>query len=140
MVVAVGLTLVEPVADAEVNAPGVIAMLVAPVVDQLRVALAPGLMPVGFAANEVIVGIGAFPVDELDAPPQPVSPAHARRKQASETRASRERRNRSTPDILFSRRWVSEPGIAGIARRDEVRSLEHLLYLARRRDRSSPWL
>jgi hypothetical protein len=140
VIVAVGLTLVEPVADVEVNVPGVIAMRAAPVVDQLSVALEPGLIPVGFVANEVIVGIVAFPVGELDAPPQPVGPTQASRAEATKTSTSRERRNGTTPDILFSRQLVSQPGIVGIARTDDVRSLKHLLYLARGRDCSSPWL
>lgn len=63
MVVAVGLTLVEPVADVEVNVPGVIAMLAAPVVSQLRVELEPEVMLVGFAAKELITGlVAAFTV------------------------------------------------------------------------------
>jgi hypothetical protein len=59
VVVAVGLTLVEPLADAEVNVPGVIEMLVAPFVTQLSVALAPELMLVGLAVKELIVGVAA---------------------------------------------------------------------------------
>ena len=64
MVVAVGLMLVEPLADVEVNVPGVIAILVAPAAAQLSVLLAPELMLVGFAAKELIVGPEPFP-DEL---------------------------------------------------------------------------
>ena len=61
MVVAVGLTLVEPLADADVNVPGVMAMLVAPVVAQLRVLLEPELMVVGLAVKELMVGLlGVF--------------------------------------------------------------------------------
>jgi hypothetical protein len=52
----VGLTVVDPLAAADVNVPGVIAMLVAPEVDQLSVLLDPELMLVGFAANELITG------------------------------------------------------------------------------------
>ena len=59
MVVVVGLTLVEPVADAEVNVPGVIAMLVAPVVDQSNILLEPEAMLGGVAVNEEIVGLVA---------------------------------------------------------------------------------
>jgi hypothetical protein len=59
VVVAVGLTLVEPVADAEVNVPGVIAMLVAPVVDQSNVLLEPEAMLGGVAVNEEMVGLVA---------------------------------------------------------------------------------
>jgi hypothetical protein len=53
-VVAVGLTLVEPLADVEVKLPGVIARLLAPVVDQLRLLLE---IPGGLAENELIVGL-----------------------------------------------------------------------------------
>jgi hypothetical protein len=65
VVVAVGLTLVEPFADEDENVPGTIATLVAPVVAQLNVVLAPELMPVGLAAKEVIVGddCSLFPGD-----------------------------------------------------------------------------
>jgi hypothetical protein len=63
VVVAVGLTLVEPLADADVNVPGVMAMLVAPVVAQLRVLLEPELMVVGLAVKELMVGLlGVFTV------------------------------------------------------------------------------
>jgi hypothetical protein len=47
---------VEPLADVDVNDPGVIAMLVAPVVAQLSVLLESALTLVGFAVKEVIVG------------------------------------------------------------------------------------
>ena len=57
-----GLTLVEPLADVDVNVPGVIAMLVAPDVTQLRVLLEPELMAVGFAVKEVTVGIAGLTV------------------------------------------------------------------------------
>jgi hypothetical protein len=63
VVVAVGLTLVEPLADAEVNVPGVIAMPVAPVVTQLNVLLEPEFTLAGFAVKELIVGLlAAFTV------------------------------------------------------------------------------
>jgi hypothetical protein len=57
VVVAVGLTLVEPLADEEVNEPGVIAILVAPLEIQLSVLLEPELMLVGLAAKELMVGL-----------------------------------------------------------------------------------
>jgi len=56
VVVAVGLTVVEPLADDELKLPGEIEIVVAPLVAQLRVALAPELMLVGFAAKEVTEG------------------------------------------------------------------------------------
>jgi hypothetical protein len=93
VVVAVGLTLVEPLTDVEVNVPGVIAMLAAPVVTQLNVAFVPGLMPVGFATKEVIAGIVSLPAEELDDPPQPASPTQATRTETNRTPASRTRNN-----------------------------------------------
>ena len=67
-----GLTLVEPVADVEVNVPGVMARLVAPVVAQLSVLLEPDVMLVGFAVKDVMTGlVGALMVmvsDEVDEP------------------------------------------------------------------------
>jgi hypothetical protein len=56
VVVEVGLTLVEPVADVDVKLPGVMARLVAPEVVQLSVLLEPELIEVGFAPKEVMVG------------------------------------------------------------------------------------
>ena len=53
----VGETEVEPLALVDVNEPGVIAMLVALLTDQERELLEPELMVVGFAANELIVGL-----------------------------------------------------------------------------------
>jgi hypothetical protein len=55
--VAVGLTPNDPLADVEVNVPGEIAMLVAPVVAQLNVLLEPEAMLVGLAVKELIVGL-----------------------------------------------------------------------------------
>ena len=54
--VAVGLTVVEPLAEVVVKVPGVMAMLVAPVVAQLRVLLEPEVILVEFAVNELMVG------------------------------------------------------------------------------------
>ena len=57
MVVAVGLTLVEPLGDVDVNAPGVMAILVAAVVAQLSVLLEPEVILVGRAVKELMVGL-----------------------------------------------------------------------------------
>ena len=57
MVVAVGLTLVEPLAAVEVKVPGVMAIVVAPLVTQLRVLLEPDVMLVGLAVKELMVGL-----------------------------------------------------------------------------------
>lgn len=94
--------LVEPLADVEVNVPGVMAMLVAPVVAQLRVQLVPEFMFVGFAVNEVIVGAETAPevdFDEVDNP-QPASPA-----QANRTRMKPQRHGRSPQGLsLFPKK------------------------------------
>jgi hypothetical protein len=57
VVVAVGLTLVDPLADVDVNVPGVIPILVAPVVTQLNLLLAPEVILEGLAVKELIVGL-----------------------------------------------------------------------------------
>jgi hypothetical protein len=59
MVVSVGLTLVDPLAAVDVNVPGTIEMLVAPLVAQLSLLLCPFVMLDGFAVNELIVGFVA---------------------------------------------------------------------------------
>jgi hypothetical protein len=59
VVVAVGLTLVEPLAAVDVNVPGVIPIVVAPLVAQLNWLLAPEVILEGLAVKELIVG---FPV------------------------------------------------------------------------------
>lgn len=59
VVVAVGLTPVEPLAEFDVNVPGVMAILPAPLVVQLSVLLEPEVMLVGFALNELMVGLPA---------------------------------------------------------------------------------
>ena len=51
-----GFTVVEPVAEVEVNVPGVIAIDAAPVVFHESVLLAPDWMLVGLALNDVIDG------------------------------------------------------------------------------------
>lgn len=55
----VGLTLVEPLADVEVKVPGVMAILVAPVVAQLSVVLEPEVMVVNEAVKLLMTGIAA---------------------------------------------------------------------------------
>ena len=56
---AVGLTFVEPLDEVEVNVPGVMATVVAPVVAQLSMLLDPELMLVGLAVKELMVGVPA---------------------------------------------------------------------------------
>ena len=55
------MTLVEPREDVDVKLPGEIWMLVAPVVVQLSVALAPECMLAGLAAKEEIAGMEPLP-------------------------------------------------------------------------------
>jgi hypothetical protein len=86
IVVAVGLTIVEPLADAELNPPGEIEIVVAPLAAQLSVLLAPELMLAGLAPKDVIVGADPFPwfvLVEPVVPAQPAMPAQATRATAS---------------------------------------------------------
>jgi len=69
--------LVEPLADVDVNVPGVMAIVVAPVAAQLSALLVPELMVVGFAVKEVIAGAEPFPVGEVE--PQPTKATLANR-------------------------------------------------------------
>ena|ERR1700732_552313 len=59
MVVSVGLTLVDPLAAVDVNVPGTIEMLVAPLVTQLSLLVCTFVMLGGLAVNELIVGFVA---------------------------------------------------------------------------------
>jgi hypothetical protein len=77
VVVAVGLTLVEPIEDADVKVPGVMLMLDASAVVQLRVLLAPELTLVGFAANDDIVGGICLSAGGSETPPQLINPIQA---------------------------------------------------------------
>ena len=113
MVVAAGLTLVEPLADAEVNVPGVMATLVAPVVTQLSALLAPELMVAGFAAKEVIVGAEPPAGGWFDRPvvPQLASPAQANRMTIVAQKLTPEERSLREPS-LFSRNGLGEPTLS----------------------------
>ena len=89
MVVDVGLTLVEPPAELDVKLPGVMAIVVAPLADQVTVLLAPELMLVGLAENEVIEGFEVlFPDDAVDAPLQPANPTQTDRTNISAQRVA----------------------------------------------------
>jgi hypothetical protein len=99
LVVAVGLIFVEPLADADVNVPGVMAILVAPAAAQLSALLVPELMLVGFAVKEVIVGTEPFPEADLDElVPQATSP--------TQTARIRTNPQRSSPEELSTRSHV----------------------------------
>jgi hypothetical protein len=69
-VVADGFTFMEPLVEVDVNVPGVMAIEVAPVADQLSVLAEPGFTDVGLAAKEDMVGAEPVPEDEPDVPPQ----------------------------------------------------------------------
>jgi hypothetical protein len=58
VVVAVGLTLTDPVSELDLNPPGLIEMLVEFMVTQLSVLLEPSRIFGGLALNELIVGLG----------------------------------------------------------------------------------
>jgi hypothetical protein len=102
VVVAVGLTVVEPVAAAEVKVPGSMEMLVAPVMDQVSVLLAPELTLAGLDVNEVITGGEPGPEDAFDR----VEPHPARPAQASETRSTAQRFSRRIVQALRRLRCV----------------------------------
>ena len=55
--VAVGLTVLDPLADVDVNVPGVMAILVAPVVAQISVLLDPDAMVASLALKELMTGL-----------------------------------------------------------------------------------
>jgi hypothetical protein len=74
--------LVVPFADVDVNIPGVMATVVAPLVSQIRVLLAPKLMPAGLAVKEVMAGAVPLSDAEVDAP-QPSNPAKLSRAKSS---------------------------------------------------------
>jgi hypothetical protein len=79
--------LVEPLADVDVNVPGVMAMLVESLADQLSVLLVPGFMLGGFAVKDAICGTEPFPVGvgefaEVPAA-QPARPAQQTRARTS---------------------------------------------------------
>jgi hypothetical protein len=81
-VVVAGITFVDPFADAEVNVPGVMAIVEAPLVDQASMLLAPELIPEGLAVKEAIAGIVPLSGAGLDEP-QPEKPAHTNRMRAA---------------------------------------------------------
>jgi len=102
VVVAVGLTVVEPLADDELKLPGEIEIVVAPLVTQLRVAFAPEFMLVGFAEKELIAGAEPFPSDELDElVPQPASPTQTASIRSTAERCSPEESSPQPPVCAF---------------------------------------
>jgi hypothetical protein len=90
----------EPLADVDVNVPGVMAILEAPTVAQLSVLLAPAFTLVGFAANEVIVGMDTFPEGELE---ELDNPQFTRPTQANKRIITRAGAQESSPEELSRR-------------------------------------
>ena len=107
VVVAVGLTFIDPLADVDVNALGVMAILVAPLVAQLNVLLFPEAMPAGLAAKDVTVGVD--PGLGLDLPAPLVTPlAHPFRPMLASTRQSAQ-----TPHACRPQESAALPGELG---------------------------
>ena len=65
-----GFTVNVPLGESDLNVPGVMAMMVAPVVAQVSLLLAPVSMLAGLAVNELIVG-GLVTVTVTAAWPEP---------------------------------------------------------------------
>lgn len=65
-----GLTANVPLGESDLNVPGVMAMMVAPVVAQVSLLLAPVSMLAGLAVNELIAG-GLVTVTVTAAWPEP---------------------------------------------------------------------
>jgi flagellar biosynthesis protein FliR len=74
VVVAVGLTLVDPFAEVDVYVPGVMARLVAPAVVQFSELLEPEVILLGLALKELITGLlAAFTVTVSTAVVEPAA-------------------------------------------------------------------
>jgi hypothetical protein len=98
VVVVVGLTLVDPVATVELNVPGEIEIVVAPLVIQFSVLLVPVVTLVGLAAKDVIEGAAPVPLVfvVVEAVPQPDKRTHASKISANRAQKSpRERLGRA---------------------------------------------
>jgi hypothetical protein len=75
--------MVEPLAEVDVNPPGLMVMPVAPLADQRKVLFAPALMLAGFAEKELMegtVGPGDFAV-----PAEPAQPVRLQAPKLSAT-------------------------------------------------------
>ncbi len=101
--------LVDPLDDADVNVPGVIATFVAPATAQLNVVLVPVSIVVGAAANEVIVGNSPFGGGVLAEFPEahPATPALTSTRIASPQCHSRDHLTSREPRF-FRKIWTTE--------------------------------
>jgi len=122
VVVAAGLTLVEPLTEVDVNVPGVMAILVASAAAQLSVLLVPEPMLVGSAVKEVTVGTEPFPGGALEEviDPQPASPAQTNRMRTSEQRSSPEE---WSPGELRS--FLQDESVESIRNPKQTQSIAH---------------
>jgi hypothetical protein len=105
-VVATGLTLVEPLADEELNPPGEIEIVVAPLAAQLSLLASTELMLVGFAVKDAIEGTEPVPGSESGAlvmPAQFVRPTQASRMRTSAQTRDPEELHPSVPRLLLQR-------------------------------------
>jgi hypothetical protein len=107
VVVAVGATVVEPLANVELNVPGEIEIAVAPLVDQLSVLFFPEPMLVGFAVKEAIVGTEPGGGLVLLEPPTLPHPA-----QASSTLKSMHKYRNRPPHSRRKVFWPEELGVS----------------------------
>jgi hypothetical protein len=103
VVVAVGLTVVLPLADEEENVPGEIATVVAPEVFQLSELLAPELIPVGLALKELIAGSEPFSEEDALDEPQPGDAAKAHKISASAQKRAFPTRRQEALNLLVWR-------------------------------------
>jgi hypothetical protein len=90
-VVVVGLMLIEPFADVELNVPGVMVIPVAPEVVHASVLPVPESTLAGFAAKDETIGVEPFPEVILDAAPQFSHPEQENSVRASAKRFGREK-------------------------------------------------
>jgi hypothetical protein len=137
----VGLTLVEPLADVDVNVPGVMAMLVAPVVAQVSVLLVPELMLVGFAVKDVIAGAEPFPEggpEEL-AKPQPAKPSRTNRVRISAQSSSQGELRPRERDSFLQNELEESIGNSSAAVGHNILVISDLTCLLAVSTASGPW-
>jgi hypothetical protein len=130
VVVVVGLTFVEPLADGEVNVPGVMAMLVAPDAVQFSALLVPGLMLGGSAVNDEIVGTTPAPEGEPDGvvEPQPANPAQTRRMRLMRIKMIKTGTRRCLPEKSGpgkARRFLQNEVVEYIRNPKQTQSISH---------------
>ena len=115
VVVAVGCTVVEPLAEVELKPPGEIEMVVAPLVAQFKALLKPEFMLVGLATNDEMDGADPPLEVELDelvfveldelavlpAWPQPLTATHIKRTRVGKYRQGFKERRCSGPNPML---------------------------------------